>query len=138
MKSFSQFAIVCVFVAACSFCAPSAAAQVGPVVMSKEASQKPVWLKVKVVRFDQNSMTVRVVGNENRILTFTYAATAEPQVHKALHKGGYQHGADIKIRYIPGTSMVLKIHGKASKSNPSNPHKPTSPLRLHPTPDVQQ
>jgi hypothetical protein len=138
MKSFSQFAIVSVFAAACSFSAPRAAAQVSPVVLSKEASQKPVWLKVEVVRFDQNSMTVRVVGNGNRVLTFTYAATAQPQVQKALSKGGYQYGGDIKIRYIPGTTVVLKIHGKASKSNPSNPRKPTSPLRTRPTPAVNQ
>lgn len=129
MKSFNKFVLVCGFALAATFFAPNARAQVSQVVMAKQASQKPVWLKVEVVRFDQNSMTVRVVGDTMRILTFTYATSAQPQVTKVLNKGGYQYGDTVKVRYIPGTSVALRIHGKASKSNPSNPRKPTAPLR---------
>jgi hypothetical protein len=133
MKSFSTFALVCGFVVAGAFFAPNASAQVSPVVMARQASQKPVWLKVEVVHFDQNSMIVRVVGQQTRVLTFTYATSAQPQVQKVLDKGGYQYGDTIKVRYIPGTNVALRIHGKAPKSNPSNPRKPTAPLRTRPS-----
>ncbi|MGH9734755.1 MAG: hypothetical protein ACRD8A_09225 [Candidatus Acidiferrales bacterium] len=133
MKSFSTFAIICGLALAAAACAPAASAQVSPVVMAKQTSQKPVWLKVEVLRCDQNSMTVRIPGQETRILTFNYAASAQAQVQKVLDKGGYQYGDVIKIRYIPGTSVALRIRGKASKPNTSpKPTKPTAPIRTHP------
>lgn len=137
MKSFSKFALVCAFALAGAIFAPRAAAQAGPPVMTVQITQKPVWLKVKVVHFDQNSMTVRVVGDEMRILTFTYADSAQPQVQKAIDKGGYQYDDRLKVRYVPGTSIALKIHGKASgpkPASPATPKKPTAPLRTRPTP----
>jgi hypothetical protein len=129
MKSFSTFAIACGLLLAGAAFAPNASAQVSPVVMARQASQKPVWLKVEVVHFDQNSMIVRVVGQQTHVLTFTYATSAQPQVQKVVDKGGYQYGDVIKVRYVPGTNVALRIHGKAHKSNPSNPPKPTAPLR---------
>ncbi len=133
MKSFSTFGLVCGLALAAFAVAPSASEQASPVVMAKQGSQKPVWLKAEVVRFDQNSITVRVAGDEMHILTFTYAASAQSQVQKALNKGGYQYGDAIKIRYIPGTSVALRIHGKASKPKRPNPTKPAPPLRTHPS-----
>lgn len=129
MKSFSTFAIVCGLALSGAVFAPVASAQVSPVVMAKQVSQKPVWLKAEVVRFDQNLLTVRIPGQESRILTFTYASSAQSQVQKILNKGGYQYGDVIKIRYIPGTSVALRIHGKASKPKTSSPSKPTAPIR---------
>ena len=136
MKSFSTFAVACALALVGTFFAPGALAQVSPVVMAKAASQKPVWLKAEVVIFNQNSMTVRVVGDEMRILTFTYAPSAQPQVQKVLGNGGYQYNDQIKISYIPGTTVALRIRGKYSKHKvkPTNPPKPTAPLRTHPTP----
>lgn len=136
MKSFSIFALVCSFALAGAALPPIASAQVSPVVMAREGSQKPVWLKVEVVRFDRNSLTVRIPGQEARILSFTYAASAQAQVQKVLNKGGYQYGDAIKIRYIPGTSVALRIHGKASKPKTSNPSKPTPPIRTHPVSSI--
>jgi hypothetical protein len=137
MKSFSTFALACGLLLAGALSAPNVSAQMSPVVMAKEASQKPVWLKAEVVRFGLNSMTVRVAGDEMRILTFTYAPGAQPQVQKALDNGGYQYDDKIKIRYIPGTTVALRVRGKLShhKVKPANPPlKPTAPLRKHPTP----
>lgn len=136
MKSFSAFALVCGLALTGAAFAPVASAQVSPVVMAKQTSQKPVWLKVEVVRFDQRSLTVRVPGQETRILTFTYAASAQPQVQKVLDKGGYQYGDAIKIRYIPGTSIALRIHGKASKPKTPKPVQPTAPIRTRPASSV--
>lgn len=136
MKSFSTFAVSCALALIGAFLAPSALAQVSPVVMAKAASQKPVWLKAEVVIFNQNSMTVRVVGDEMRILTFTYAPSAQPEVQKVLDRGGYQYNDQIKIRYIPGTTVALRVRGKFSKHKvkPTNPPKPTAPLRTRPMP----
>jgi hypothetical protein len=135
MKSFSKLApFACAFALTCALFTPKAAAQAEPAVMTKQVTPKPVWLKVKVVHFDQNSMTVRVLGDEMRVLTFTFANSAQPQVQKALDKGGYQQDDQLKIRYVPGTSLALAIHGKASKPKPTSPRKPTSPLRPRPTP----
>lgn len=134
MKSFSISAVICAVALAAAAFAPAVSAQVGPVVMARQSSQKPVWLKVEVVHFDQNSMTVRIPGQETRILTFTYAASAQPQVQKVLDKGGYQYGDTIKIRYIPGTSVALRIHGKPSKPKTTpKPTKPTAPIRTRPS-----
>lgn len=134
MKSFSTFAIVCGLALVGACVATAASAQVSPVVMAKQASQKPVWLKAAVVRFNQNSMTVRVTGDEMRILTFTYAPSAQPQVQKAVDNGGYQYNDQIKIRYIPGTTVALGVRGKFSKRKAKPTPKPTPPLRTHPTP----
>ena len=134
MKSFSRFAIVCCLALAGAAFAPMASAQVSPVVMARQTSQKPVWLKVEVMRFNQNSMTVRIPGQETRILTFTFAATAQPQVQKILDKGGYQYGDTVKVKYMPGQSVALAIHGKFSKvKTPSKPKQPTPPLHPAPT-----
>lgn len=136
MKSFSTFALVCGLALAGAAFAPRASAQASPVVMAKQTTQKPVWLKVEVMRFGQNSMTVRIPGQETRILTFTYATSAQPQVQKVLNNGGYQYGDAVKIRYIPGTNVALRIHGKASKPKTTNPSKPTAPIRTRPASSI--
>lgn len=137
MKSFSKFAFVLGFLLSCALLAPAAVAQVSPVVMTRQARQKPVWLKAKVVHFDQNSLTVRVVGDEMRILTFHYAPSAQAQVQKALDQGGYPYDDPVRIRYVPGTNVALAIRGKLSKPSAPKTRKPTSPLRTHPTPAKQ-
>jgi hypothetical protein len=104
-------------------------AQAGPPVMVQQVSSKPVWLKAEVVHFDRRSIVVRDATNGLKILTFTYAASAQPAVDKALDKGGYQYGDAVKIRYMPGQSVAIAIHGKLSKvKTPSHPKQPTAPL----------
>jgi hypothetical protein len=134
MKRFSNVAVLWALALASAFFlfASEARAQVGPPVMVKEISPKPVWLKAEVVRFDRNSITVRDSSDELKILTFTYAASAQLQVEKSLDQGGYQFGDKVKIRYVPGQSIALAIHGKPSKTSVSNPRKPTAPLRPRP------
>lgn len=135
MKRSSIFATLCAFAlvgASLSFC-PRAEAQAGPPVMVTQVSPKPVWLKAEVVHFDRRSIVVRNATNGLKILTFTYAASAQSGVQKALDKGGYQYGDAVKIRYVPGQSVALVIHGKLSKvKTPSHP-KPMAPLHPAPT-----
>lgn len=129
MKKFNSFALAAALLFGCAFLAPLAAAQAGPPVMVKQITPKPVWLKAEVVHFDRNTMTVRVAGDTMRILTFTYADSAQAQVQKALDKGGYQYGDTIKIRYVPQTSVALAVRGKLSKGSAPKTRKPTAPLR---------
>jgi|GEM_PF-927231 len=131
MKKSSSFALAAAFLLACAFFAPRATAQTSGPVMVKQITPKPVWLKAQVVHFDRNSMTVRVVGDTMRVLTFTYGDKAQAQVQKALEKGGYQYGDKIKIRYVPQTSVALAVRGKLSKGSApkTKTPKPTAPLR---------
>jgi hypothetical protein len=111
-------------------CAGSLFAQAGPPVATKQLRSKPIWFKAEVVHFDQNSIVVRQVGNELDIRTFTYAASAQPQVTKALAKGGFQYGDKIRIRYISGGTVALSIRGKPSKplKTPAPPLEPRRPI----------
>ena len=111
-------AVFASLVMACAGFAFSAQAQtsVGPPVSAKEVPAKPIWLKAEVVHFDSHSIVVREAGSERTILTFTYAASAQKQVDKAVGMGGYQRGDKVKIRYRPGQTVLLAIRGKPSKS----------------------
>jgi hypothetical protein len=132
MKKFSTLAILLGPALACAFFVLSPQAQ-AQVVMQRQISVKPVWLKAEVVRFDRNSIVVRDASNELKILTFTYAASAQGQVQKALDNGGYQRDDKVRIRYVPGQSIALAIHGKPSKTSHPKQPTPTAPLRPRPT-----
>jgi hypothetical protein len=142
MKSFSTLGMLSALALAGAFCVSSlpARAQASAPVMVKQISPKPVWLRAEVVHFDRNSIVVRQEGNELKILTFTYSAKAQQQIQKALDTGGYQRDDKVRIRYVPGQSVALAIHGKPSKasapSTPSHP-VPTAPQKAHPTPQTQ-
>ncbi|HKS65718.1 MAG TPA: hypothetical protein VJR26_00645 [Candidatus Acidoferrales bacterium] len=136
MKKSSIFAALSTAALACAsllFPCP-AGAQAGPAIAVKQLSAKPVWLKAEVVHFDRHSIVVRDASNGLKILTFTYDANAQPDVEKALDKGGYQYGDTVKVKYMPGQSVALAIHGKFSKvKTPSKPKQPTPPLHPAPT-----
>jgi hypothetical protein len=117
MKRFSHLTALSALAFAGALCLLSgtARAQTGAPESAKQLTPKPIWVKAEVVHFDQNSMVVRQVGNEMVVRTFTYAASAQPQVEKALAQGGYQYGDKIRIRYLSGGSVALKIRGKLTK-----------------------
>jgi hypothetical protein len=126
MKRFSILAALCALTCA-PFCVPSRAQGAQQIVV-KQPSPKAVWLKAEVVHFDRHSMVVRDAANNLRILTFTYAASAQPGVEKALDKGGYQYGDMIKIKYMPGQTVALAVHGKLTKIKTPKHPVPTAPL----------
>jgi hypothetical protein len=109
---FASLVLAC----ACSALSTKAQTSTGTPVSVKEVPVKPIWLKAEVVHFDSNSIVVREEGSQRTILTFTYAPSAQAQVQKAISKGGYKHGDIVKIRYRPGQTVALAIHGKPSKS----------------------
>jgi hypothetical protein len=132
MKSYKSIAAMSVLAFAGVVSVSSAAAQTAvssPIVVQQiPTSQKPIWLKAEVIRFDSNSITVREAADERMIHTFTYAPTAQAAVQKALNTGGYQYGDKVKIRYKQGQTVALAIHGKASKPSTSTP-APVAPIR---------
>jgi preprotein translocase subunit SecF len=119
MRKLKKVAILASLVLGCGGFAFSAQAQESTAapVSVKQIPVKPIWLKAEVVHFDSHSIVVRAAGSERTVLTFTYAASAQKQVEKAVNKGGYQRGDKVKIRYQPGQTVALAIHGKPSKAS---------------------
>lgn len=128
MKSYKNFAFSFVLALGSAISGQPAAAQtaVSSPVVVQQLSPKPIWLKAEVIHFDSNAITVREVGDERMIHTFTYGPHAQSDIQKALNNGGYQYGDKVKIRYKQGQTVALSIHGKASK--PATP-APVAPLR---------
>lgn len=99
----------------------TAVAVAAPIVIheitpKKTKSPSGAWMKVEFLHADNNSMVVSEQGNERMIHTFTYNADVKTKMQKIINAGGYQYGDKIKIRYAPGTTVALKIHGKPSKA----------------------
>jgi hypothetical protein len=130
MKRFNILGAFCAAALACAFCSVPSPARAAQQIIVQQSS-KPVWLKAEVVHFDRHSMVVRDAADNLRVLTFTYAASAQPGVEKALDKGGYQYGDMIKIKYMPGQTIALAVHGKLTKVK--TPKHPTPTAPLHPT-----
>jgi hypothetical protein len=75
------------------------------------------WMKAEILHADSNSMVVAEQGNQRVIHTFTYASQVQARMQKIISNGGYQYGDKIKIKYLPGSTVALKIHGKPSKAS---------------------
>lgn len=135
MKSYKSFRVLLTLAVASVIFAFPAAAQtaVSSPMVVKQTAPKVIWLKAEVIHFDSNSIIVRESADERMIHSFTYAASAQSQVQKALNTGGYQYGDKVKIRYKQGQTIALAIHGKASKppstTTPVAPIKPVAPLK---------
>lgn len=127
-----QFAAISVFAAFALSGASAARAQMTPtapiVVRSPKStsnssssatvpSGSQTWMNAEVLHADLNSMVVSEQGNERTIHTFTYTDKVKTKMQKIINAGGYQYGDRIRIRYVPGNTVALKIHGKPSKAS---------------------
>jgi|ERR1700735_908812 len=83
---------------------------------SKNAPGTKAWLKAEIIHADAVSMVVREQGNEMMIHTFTYGPEIGDHMQQIVDSGGYQYGDKVKIQYVRGQTVALKIRGK-----PSNP-----------------
>jgi hypothetical protein len=117
-KLFATLGVVAVLPAGVLFTAATARAQdantSSPIIV-KQSAQKPVWLKVEVIKADQLTIMVREEANSMNIHTFTYSDKAREKIQSVLSDGGYQYGDKIKIRYLPGQTEALDIRGGPSK-----------------------
>jgi hypothetical protein len=85
-----------------------------PIVV-KKIPAKAVWMKAEVIHVDNNSIMVRERATERAIHTFTYDPKIKDKMQQIVDNGGYQTGDKVRILYLPGQSVALKIHGKPSK-----------------------
>lgn len=81
----------------------------------KEISSKAVWMKAEVIHADRNSIMVREQATERSIHTFTFDDKIRDKMQHIADGGGYQNGDKVKILYMPGQTVAMKIHGKPSK-----------------------
>jgi hypothetical protein len=116
MKKFNIFAFACA-AGVLAFGAAPARAQMdsgAPIVVNQPAP-KAVWLKAEVIHADSVSIVVRERANERMIHTFTYTPEVREQMQAIIDQGGgFQYGDKVKIRYMPGETVALAIHGKPS------------------------
>jgi hypothetical protein len=82
-----------------------------------KTNSSSAWMKAEILHADSNSMVVSEQGNERVIHTFTYTSQVQSKMQQVINNGGYQYGDKIKIKYLPGSTVALKIHGKPSKSS---------------------
>ncbi len=117
MKSFSISLVSLLMAIGLATAAVPAPAQVttsAPMVV-KQSTPKAVWLKATVIHADSNSIMVREQASERSLHTFTYDAKIKNKMQAIEDNGGYQNGDKVKILYLPGQTVALKIHGKPSK-----------------------
>jgi hypothetical protein len=73
------------------------------------------WLKAEVIHADAVTLIVREQQNGYAIHTFNFSSDLQPRMQAMLDKGGFQYGDKVSILYMPGQTVALRIHGKASK-----------------------
>jgi hypothetical protein len=83
---------------------------------TKTHTPKGNWMNAEVIRADSNSLVVREAQNGMLVHTFTYATQLQPRMEKIAEAGGYQYGDKVKVLYLPGQTVALKVHGKPSKA----------------------
>ena len=115
MKKFSIFAFACA-AGVLALAAAPVRAQMDPAapIVVKETPPRAVWMKAQVIHADSNSIVVSERGNERMIHTFTYTPEVHDKMQAIIDQGGYQTGDNVKIRYMPGETVALAIHGKPS------------------------
>jgi hypothetical protein len=60
-------------------------------------------------------ITVRAMGNDLAIKTFSLSEAAAAKMQQIVDKGGYQYGDKVTILFDPATSKAIKVKGKPSK-----------------------
>ena len=89
----------------------------GKPIAIKEQKKKSTLeqFKGEVVSCTIAAITVRSEENERALRTFTYSPEVREKILAIIDHGGYQYGDRVTIRFEPGTSVAMKIKGKASK-----------------------
>lgn len=61
-------------------------------------------------------ITVRAMGDDMSIQTFSLSPAASTKMQQIVDKGGYQWGDKVTVLYDPTTRKAIKIKGKPSKA----------------------
>jgi hypothetical protein len=59
-------------------------------------------------------ITVRAMGNDMGIQTFTLSKGASAKMQQIIDKGGYQYGDKVTVMYDPSSLKAVKVKGKPS------------------------
>lgn len=73
------------------------------------------WLKAEVIHADAVTLIVREQDNGYAVHTFNFSSDLQPKMQAMLDKGSFQYGDKVSILFMPGKTVALRIHGKASK-----------------------
>jgi len=87
----------------------------GSSTSNNTASGTKILLLADVIHADSHTITVSERGNERMVHTFSFAPALQPKMQKIMDGGGYQYGDKVKILYVQGQTVALRIHGKPSK-----------------------
>lgn len=68
-----------------------------------------------VMHANRGQITVKAMGDDMSIHSFTLSPTAADKMQQIVDKGGYQYGDKIKLEYDPQSMLVVKFKGKPSK-----------------------
>lgn len=99
---------------------PIIVSEAAPIVVNavkpKPKANGLVKFEGTVMHANRAQVTVRALGNDMSIQTFTLSAAAADKMQQIVDKGGYQYGDKIKLEYDPQSMTVVKFKGKPSKS----------------------
>jgi hypothetical protein len=113
-----------------SFAAPRAVAQdpiLTPIIVDTAApivvnAVKPKPKNVGLVKFQGYFMhantaqvTLRAVGNDQAIRTFSLSETSAAKMQKIVDQGGYQYGDKVTVYYDPQSLKAMNFKGKPSR-----------------------
>jgi hypothetical protein len=118
MKNYNKFVFSAALAATLVIAAAPVRAQLdtaSPIIV-RQTPPKRMWLNAEVVRADRNSIVVREQSNSRAIHTFSYAPELRTSMEQIEDQGaGFQSGDAVKILYLEGETVALKIRGKPSK-----------------------
>jgi hypothetical protein len=99
---------------------PIIVSEVAPIVVNavkpKPKANGLAKFEGTVMHANRAQITVKAMGNDMSIQTFTLSAAAADKMQQIVDKGGYQYGDKIKLEYDPQSLVVVKFKGKPSKS----------------------
>ena len=90
-----------------------------PIVVKALKPKPPSGLAkfVGTVRSANNAqITVRAMGDDMSIQTFSLSPEASTKMQQIVDKGGYQWGDKVTVLYDPKTRKAIKVKGKPSKA----------------------
>jgi len=99
---------------------PIIVSEVAPIVVNavkpKPKANGLVKFEGYVMHANRGQITVKAIGNDMSIQSFTLSPAAADKMQQIVDKGGYQYGDKIKLEYDPQNMQVMKFKGKPSKS----------------------
>jgi len=87
------------------------------IVNAVKPKPKPGIVKFKgyVMHANNAQVTVRAMGNDMGVQTFSLSEQASAKMQQIIDKGGYQYGDRVTVYYDAQSLKAAKVKGKPSK-----------------------